>query len=114
MKRFKYAFQGLIQMFKRDSHFAIHLLIALIAVILGFVLSLSSTEWLFIISAVFLVLSFEALNTSIEYAVDLASSEYHELAKFSKDISAFAVALVSLYAVIVGLIIFLPKILNII
>lgn len=112
MKRIKYAYYGMIQMFKRDSHFFIHLVITIAVIILSFVFSLSLVEWLFVMSAIFSVLSTEAINTSIEYVVDLVTKDYHELAKFAKDISAFAVLLTSLYAVIVGLIIFMPKIIN--
>lgn len=114
MKRFKYAYNGMVQMFRKDTHFLIHILISLIVIISGFIFQLSAVEWLFILSAVFLVLTVEALNTSIEYAVDLVTEDFHELALYAKDISAFAVVLVSIYAVCTGLIIFLPKLLNLI
>lgn len=112
MKRLKYAYHGMIQMFRKDSHFFIHLVITIAVIFLSFVFPLSIVEWLFVMSAIFSVLSTEAINTSIEYVVDLVTEDYHELAKFAKDISAFAVLLTSLYAVMVGLIIFMPKIIS--
>ena len=82
--------------------------VALIVVIIGFVIGLSAVEWLFIITAIMLVLITEAINTAIENTVNLVTGKFHPLAKKAKDISAFSVLLASIYAVIVGLIIFLP------
>lgn len=112
MKRFKFAFEGLMQMFKKDSHFLIHIIISLVVAAAGISFQISTIEWLFIVSAVFMVFTTEAVNTSIEYVVDLVTKEYHDYAKFAKDISAFAVLLTSIYAVCIGLIIFLPKLFN--
>ncbi|GAB3071472.1 hypothetical protein GCM10027156_24460 [Salinicoccus sesuvii] len=72
------------------------------------ILGIERIEWVFIVSAIFMVLIAEAFNTSIEAAVDLTTSTYHPLAKAAKDAGAAAVLLSSLYAVIVALIIFLP------
>lgn len=65
---------------------------------------------MFILLAIFLVLTLEAVNTAIECVVDLVTMEYHELAKQAKDIAAFSVLLVSILALIIGLIIFIPHI----
>lgn len=112
MKRFKYAFAGIKALFEKDFHFAGHLMIALAVTVMGFLFSLNAVEWLFIISAIFIVLITEIINTSLEYTVDLVTDDYHELAKYAKDTSALAVLLSAFYAVITGLIIFIPKLIE--
>ena len=67
---------------------------------------MSAIEWLFILLAIFLVLTLEAVNTAIECVVDLVTMDYHELAKQAKDIAAFSVMLVSIFALITGLVVF--------
>lgn len=106
--RFKHTFDGCIALIEKDKHFLFHISIGIIVVICGFIHQLNAIEWLFIISAVMLVLVSEAINTAIETTVDLVTDKYHPLAKKAKDISAFAVLIASLYAVIVALIIFVP------
>ena len=64
------------------------------------------------ITCYFLVLSLEAINTSIEFVVDLVTTEYHEYAKHAKDIAAFSVVIVSVLAMCIGLIVFVPHILS--
>lgn len=112
VKRFKHALQGAGTAFSKDRHLLVHLLIALLVAAAGFLLGLTSMEWLFVISAIFVVLISEVFNTSLEYAVDLVTGEYHELAKHAKDTAALAVLLASLYAAITGLIIFIPKLIG--
>lgn len=106
--RFKHTFDGCIALIQKDKNYIIHVLIAIIVVIFGFIHDLTSTEWLFIATAIMLVLLTEAINTAIETTVDLVTQKYHPLAKQAKDISAFAVLIASIYAVIVALIIFVP------
>ena len=68
------------------------------------------TEWLSITLVAALVLSAEAMNTAIEFVVDLVSPDYHPLAGKAKDVAAAAVLLAAFGAIIVGLIVFVPKI----
>ncbi|MEJ7540638.1 diacylglycerol kinase family protein [Staphylococcus intermedius] len=109
LDRFKYALQGGRTILTKDRNFLYHLMTALVVFILGWVFSLSAIEWLFIILAIFLVIITEAINTAIEYAVDLATQDFHVLAKHAKDVAALSVLLASLFAFIVGCIIFIPK-----
>ncbi len=88
----------------------IHLGISLIVILTGLWLSLSMLEWLFIILAIGGMLSLEMINTAIERAVDLVTDQYHPLAKDAKDIAAGAVLLYAIMSVIIGVIIFVPKI----
>lgn len=111
IKRFKPAFIGAITLLKKDKNFSIHLCIAIVVLSIALLFNLNSVEWMFLCIAIFSVLITEALNTAIEYAVDLTTVEYHIWAKHAKDVAAFAVLLASIFAVIIGLIIFIPKIL---
>lgn len=88
---------------------------AILAIIAGTVFRISVTEWLFLLLAIFLVITFEIINSAIENVVDLASN-YHfsMLAKNAKDMAAGAVLIISGYAVLTGLIIFVPKIIALI
>lgn len=108
MKRFNYAFQGLFVLFSKDSKFLIHSIFAIIAIILGLILGITAIEWLLIIIAIGLVSAFEAMNTAVEFVVDLITKDYHELAKKAKDTAASSVVLASIVALAIGVIVFLP------
>ena len=88
-----------------------HAVSALLAVIAGLVFKVSVIEWLFLLLSIFLVITFEIVNSAIENVVDLAS-DYHfsMLAKNAKDMAAGAVLVISGFAALTGLIIFVPKI----
>lgn len=87
-----------------------HLLVAFLVIVLGFVFGISSTEWILVIIAICFVLVAEAINTAIEIDIDLTSPQYHPFARDTKDVSAGAVLLAGIFAWIIGAIIFLPKI----
>lgn len=80
------------------------------AMILGGALSISRDEWIVLIFTIGSILALEAVNCAIERVVDLASPGYHELAKQAKDLAAGAVLIASIGAAIVGLILFVPRI----
>jgi diacylglycerol kinase (ATP) len=77
--------------------------------IAGFYFNISTTEWIFQIFAIGLVMSVEGLNTAVEKVADFIHPEYHEKIGFIKDIAAGAVFFSALTAVAVGLLIYLPK-----
>ena len=106
---FIYAGQGLRYAFRTQVNFRFHVLAAVSAVILGFLTNISISEWIWICSAILVVLIVELLNTAIEVLVDLVSPDYHPKAGIIKDVSAGAVLLTALFAVLVGLFIFVPK-----
>lgn len=116
MKRiqsFEHAGNGL-RVFLKTTHSAwIQIIVGIIAVWFGFVFHISSTEWLFVVFSIGFVLTAEAFNTALEFDIDLTSPEYHQFAKYTKDVAAGAVLLASLTAGVIGLIIFLPKFLAI-
>ena len=113
VKSFKYAIEGVISSFKSERNMKIHLLIMLIVIILGFILKINTAEWIICIVLFGLVIAGELFNTAIETTIDLITKEQNEKAKLAKDISAGAVLILAISSIIIGLIIFVPKILNI-
>lgn len=92
-----------------ENNARIHLLASIVVILTGIYVELSAQEWLWIALAIALVWILEAINTAIEALVDLASPDFHPLAGKAKDIAAAAVLIASIFAVIVGIIIFFPK-----
>ena len=111
-RSFSYALRGIGTVFKEEFNARVHLLAALVVVVLGFVLKVSSWEWIILILVMGGVFTMELINTSIEKLADLYSSEFNPKIKKIKDLSAGAVLVASITALIMGFIIFLPKILN--
>jgi diacylglycerol kinase len=112
IKSFSYALKGIVTLFSSQANARIHAVALVIAVSFGFYFKIDKTEWLAITLIAALVLSAEAMNTAVEFVVDLVSPDYHPLAGKAKDVAAAAVLLAAFGAVIVGLIIFLPRILT--
>ena len=110
----KNSLNGIKYTFINGKNFKIQLVIAIIAIIAGIIFKISFFEWSIITILVFLVLFAEMINTVVETVVNMITNEYNENAKIAKDISAGAVTLCALCSVIVGLIIFIPKLLELI
>ncbi len=109
---FKYAFEGILQAYVGEQNLKIHTVIAVLVIIFGFILKISYTEWLVCLVLIGLVLMAEFFNTSIEYLVDLTSPEIHPLAKATKDTASAGVLMMAIISAIIGLIIFVPKLIN--
>lgn len=109
---FKYAFEGILQAYVGEQNLKIHTVIAVLVIIFGFILKISYTEWLVCLILIGLVLMAEFFNTSIEYLVDLTSPEIHPLAKATKDTASAGVLMMAIISAIIGLIIFIPKLIN--
>ncbi len=109
-ERFMNAFRGLYVFGKTTRNLYIHIVVAIIVIIFGFYFNVSNIEWMALIFAIGFVLVTEALNTAIEIDIDLTSPDYHPFAKDTKDVAAAAVLLSVFTAVIIGLIVFAPKI----
>ncbi len=103
------AFRGLYVLFKTTSSIYTQILVAVIVIILGFYFKVSSYEWIALIFSIGFVVVSETFNTAIEIDIDLTSPEYHPFARDTKDVAAAAVLLSVFTAVVVGLIIFVPK-----
>jgi diacylglycerol kinase (ATP) len=103
---FGYAFAGIAVLLKSGLNFKIQLIAFCFVCFAGFYFNITSAEWLMLLGVSALVLSLEALNTSIEKLCDLYSTEENDKIKIIKDIAAGAVLVASLFAGIVGLLIF--------
>lgn len=106
---FKYAFQGLAYLFRSQPHARFHVLAAAVVIALGWWLRIDRTEWCLLTLCVGSVLAAEAFNTALEELTNLVSPEYHELAGRTKDVAAAAVLLTAFTALVIGSVIFLPK-----
>lgn len=106
----KYAFEGLIIACKQEMNFRIHLFMTVIVIIVSLFLQINMYEWLFVLFAISFVIITELINSVIERLIDYLKPENNVNAKEIKDISAGFVLIAVINAIIVGLIIFLPKI----
>ena len=93
-----------------EHNFKREVIIAFITLILGYILNISKIEFVIILLVIALVLVSEIFNTAIEKTVDLYTREYNEIARIAKDVSAFAVLTMCMFSVIIGIVIFVPKI----
>jgi diacylglycerol kinase len=105
---FGYAFAGLWYALRTQRNMWVHVTIAILAILLGIVLRISAVEFAMIFVAITGVFIAEMFNTVFELCVDLASPEYHPLAKIAKDVAAGAVLLSAMLAVVIGLFVFGP------
>ncbi len=112
VRGFYYAWKGLDYAFRTQVNFRFQLIAVMLVTLLSCYLGLSTEEWLWIISAVTMVLIAELANTAIETLVDMISSEFNPKAGIVKDISAAAVLISSILALIIGILILLPKLIN--
>lgn len=110
LRSFKFAGNGIRLLITREHNAWIHCFAAVCVIIAGCWLGLSSTEWIAVVFAIAMVLAAEAVNSSIEALADLVSPGYNEAIKRTKDLAAGAVLILAIGAAIVGLIIFVPKI----
>lgn len=109
---FHYAFCGIVEAYKGEQNLKIHTVIAIFVVIFGFVFQISYVEWLVCLVLIGLVLMAEFFNTAIEFVVDLASPDIHPLAKLAKDTASAGVLMMAIISAIIGLIIFVPEIIE--
>ena len=112
LNSFTYPIKGLKYAYKNEQNLVVDVGIALIVIIFGFIFRVNKVEWAILFLTIGLVISCELVNTAIEAVVDLVTQDYHPLAKVAKDTSAAAVFVFAIIAVIVGLIIFLPKVID--
>ncbi len=102
----KFALHGILHAFRTQRHVRFHFWLGILVLLLGIVWRLPRLELLFLLSAIVVVVITEMLNTAVEAVVDLVTTAYHPLAKLAKDVAAGAVLLASLYAAIVGIVLF--------
>lgn len=110
LKSFVFAFAGLKILQKEEHNFRIHLVFAILAISAGFMLKISPMEWIAIVFAIGFVFVVEVINTVIENITDFISPDENFSIKKIKDMSAGAVLISAIIAVVIGLIVFLPKV----
>jgi diacylglycerol kinase len=113
-RSFRMAFQGIADAARTQPHMQFHLATGATALLACFLLSAATWEWMMVILCITIVLALEILNTAVEYLVDLVSPEWHPLAKKAKDAAAGAVLVSAVGVALVGLCLFLPKIIRLI
>ena len=107
---FVYAIRGLKKAIKTEKNLKIDCIMAILVVISGIVLKINTAEWIICILLIGIVISAELMNTAIEAVVDMYTREKNTLAERAKDVAAGSVFVVACMSAIVGLIIFIPKI----
>lgn len=108
-----HALHGLKTVVKEERNMRYHLLLGVSAIVLGMVCRISLGDWLWLVSAIVLVFMAEIANTAFEVLVDLVTDKtYHPLAKKVKDMAAGMVLVSAFFAVFVGIIVFVPKIID--
>lgn len=108
----KNCLDGISYVTKNEKNFKREIALGIIALILSYILKIDKIEFIIVLTMICLVLTTEIINTAIERAVDLVTKEYHELARIAKDVSAGSVLVTSTFALIIGIIIFMPKIIT--
>lgn len=113
-KSFYHAFCGIKDNVVRERNLKIHIMVMLIVILLGFLLKISTMEWMICLILFGFVISLELVNTAIEITIDIYIQEFNEKAKLAKDTAAGAVLVAAIISMIIGIIIFLPKCLEIV
>ncbi|QEE50649.1 diacylglycerol kinase family protein [Flavobacterium alkalisoli] len=109
LKSMVYAAKGAVKLLTTEHSIMVQFSIGILVTIAGFYFEISTTEWLFQIFAIGLVISIEGLNTAIEKIADFIHPQYNERIGFIKDIAAGAVFFAALTAIAIGIIIYYPK-----
>lgn len=106
---FKNAFSGLKWALTTQPNFRVHLILALLAIVLGTIVHLSTSEWILLTFTIFWALGAEMINTSLEAITDLVTREWREEARIAKDVSAGMMLVISFGAIVVACFLILPK-----
>lgn len=105
-----HAIDGIQYVVGHERNFRIEITFAIMVTIASFIFKVSLIEWSILVLVIGMVLALEMVNTAMERCVDLVTKDYKELAKIAKDVAAGAVLVMSMFSIILGIIIFLPKI----
>lgn len=114
LRSFRFAGQGVVNLFRYENNAKVHLLIAGLVIGAGFWLRLSRVEWAIILTQIGLVWAAEAMNTALEKLCDFVSPGQHPQIKTIKDLSSGAVLILAIMAVVVGLIVLGGKVLELV
>lgn len=105
---FSHALRGLRFMIQSQHNAWLHAIATVVVIVGGLGFQISRVEWCFIILSIMAVWIAEALNTALEFVVDLASPDLHSLAGMAKDVAAGAVLISAVGATTIGIVVFAP------
>lgn len=108
----EFAFDGLKYAYKNEQSMTVHIIITVLVIICGIIFRLNSLEWIAVVFCIGIMMCLELVNTSIEAVVDLVAEKYNEKAKVAKDVAAAVSVMFSFTSIIIGLIIFIPKVIE--
>ena len=112
IRSFRHAITGILRMIRCQQNAWIHVAATVVVLTVAFALRISAGDWCWIILAISIVWTAEALNTAFEFLADAASPEFHPLVRDAKDVAAGAVLLTAIAAAVIGIIIFWPYLLK--
>ncbi|WP_166964088.1 diacylglycerol kinase family protein [Yeosuana marina] len=112
LKSIGFAFKGVVCLLKTETNIKIQIAISVFVTAMGFYFNISNIEWMLQFLVIGLVMGTEGINTAIEKMADFIHPEKHNKIGLIKDIAAGAVLITSLTAIIIGLIIYIPKIIK--
>lgn len=112
MKSFVYAFKGLKEAAGTQPNFKFHIVSTILVIAGGFFFKIAGIEWALLLFAIGMVTAAECFNTALEYLTNIVSPQHNVMAGKVKDLSAAGVLICSFIAAVIGLIIFIPKIIN--
>jgi len=112
LNSFKYSIDGLVYAYKYEQSMMIHFIATILVLFVNILFKVTGTEWLITFLAIGMVLAAELINTAIEAVVDLVTVEIHPLAKIAKDCGSAATFVLSMMAAVIGLVIYIPYIIN--
>lgn len=111
IRSFGYAFEGVAYILRTQRNARIEVAVAVAAVLLAAWLGISAVEWAVLVLTIAIVVVLEWMNTALELAVTLASPQAHPSAKAAKDVAAACVLLGAFASIVVGLLLFTPRLL---
>ncbi len=114
IKSFKYAFNGIKEAIKTQHNLQIHIVAMILTIFCGIFVKINQTEWLMLIIIFAIVIAMEIINSAVELLTDLVSPQHNIKAGKVKDMSAGAVLISAIAAFIIGIIIFVPKLIQLI
>jgi len=112
LESFKHAIAGFQEAFTKEKNIRIQLLFGLVAIILGIGLGITLVEWAVLLLVISMVITSELFNTALERTLDLIDSNPNGTVKIAKDVAAGAVIFTAVIALIIGLIIFIPRLIQ--
>jgi len=110
IRSFRHAITGILRMVRCQHNAWIHAAVTAIVVMAGFLFQISAADWCWLVLAIAIVWTAEALNTAFEFLADAASPEFHPLVRDAKDVAAGAVLVTALAAIVLGALIFWPHV----